>query len=171
MEQKIRFLVIDVDGTMTDAGIYYDEHGNEMKKFSTKDAAGFFVAKQVGISIIVLTGRECMATTRRIKDLQVDFLFQNIKSKGLFLKKFMAEYGITPYEIGYIGDDLNDLSAMQLVGFKGCPADSCREVLQIADYVSNVKGGHGAVRDIIEMMLRKSGQWSCAVNKVYGIDV
>ena len=77
----IKVLVIDVDGTMTDAGIYYDETGNELKKFCTKDAAGFFAARIVGIKTMVLTGRECAATTRRMKELKVDYLCQNVKEK------------------------------------------------------------------------------------------
>ena len=72
--EQIKYLIIDVDGTMTDAGIYYDDHGNELKKFCTRDAAGFFAAKQAGIKIMVLTGRECQAVTRRMTELKVDFL-------------------------------------------------------------------------------------------------
>ena len=72
--KKIKYLIIDVDGTMTDAGIYYDDHGNELKKFCTKDAVGFFAAKQAGIKTMVLTGRECQATTRRMAEMKVDFL-------------------------------------------------------------------------------------------------
>ena len=87
----IKYLIIDVDGTMTDAGIYYDDHGNELKKFCTRDAAGFFAAKQAGIKIMVLTGRECQAVTRRMTELKVDFLYQNIKEKASFLQKFIAE--------------------------------------------------------------------------------
>ena len=79
--QKIKYLIIDVDGTLTDAGIYYDENGNELKKFSTKDAAGFFAAHQVGIQILILTGRACAATTRRMKEMKVEYLVQNCKDK------------------------------------------------------------------------------------------
>ena len=92
--KSLKYLVIDVDGTMTDAGIYYDEHGNELKKFCTKDAAGFFAAHAVGIKTIVLTGRECAATTRRMKEMKVDFLYQNIKNKKEFLSEFMKEKNI-----------------------------------------------------------------------------
>lgn len=167
----INYLVIDVDGTMTDAGIYYDEKENELKKFCTKDAAGFFAAHQVGMKIIVLTGRECAATTRRMTELKVDYLFQNVKDKVSFLKSFMEDNRIRKDEIGYIGDDLNDLPPMTLVGYVGCPADSCQEIKEIADYVSPIEGGHGAVRDIIEHLLRESGQWKDAVSKVYGIGI
>lgn len=171
MERKINFLVIDVDGTMTDAGIYYDENGNELKKFCTKDAAGFFAAHKVGIKIMVLTGRECAATTKRMTELKVDYLHQNVKDKIGFLKQFMKENDIEKEELGYIGDDLNDLPSMQLAGFVGCPADSCPEIIAVANYVSSMKGGQGAVRDIIEHVLRDSGEWEKAIGEVYGIGV
>lgn len=171
MNKLLKYLVIDVDGTMTDAGIYYDEHGNELKKFCTKDAAGFFAAHTVGIKIVVLTGRECAATARRMKELKVDYLYQNIKDKYFFLEKFMADNNILKDDLGYIGDDLNDLHPMQLAGFVGCPADSCSEIKEIADYVSKVNGGQGAVRDIIEHMLREAGEWDKAVTEVYNIGV
>lgn len=171
MKRIVKYWVVDVDGTMTDAGIYYDEKGNEIKKFCTKDAAGFFAAQAVGMKVIILTGRECAATTRRMQDLKVDFLFQNIKNKEDFLKKFMEEHGIQKDELAYIGDDLNDLPSMKLAGYIGCPKDSCREILEIADYISVNNGGHGAVRDIIEHFLRETNEWDVAVKKVYSIGV
>lgn len=169
MERTIKYLVIDVDGTMTDGGVYYDENGNELKKFCTKDAAGFFAAHKVGMKIIVLTGRECAATLRRMKELKVDYLFQNIKDKRSFLTDFMEQNHISRQELGYLGDDLNDLPPMKLSGFVGCPADSCVEVIRTADYVSTVKGGQGAVRDIIAHLLMQSEEWEKAVSEVYGI--
>ena len=148
-----------------------DENGNEFKKFCTKDAAGFFAARAVGIKIMVLTGRECVATTRRMTELKVDYLCQNIKDKYSYLKDFMLKNGIEKEEVGYIGDDLNDLLSMKLAGFIGCPADSCAEIKEIANYISIVYGGHGAVRDVIEHLLRESGDWDIAVSNVYGIGV
>lgn len=168
---RLKLLVIDVDGTLTDAGIYYDENGNELKKFCTKDAAGFFAVKQVGIETMILTGRECNATTRRMKELKVDHLCQNVKNKVDYLKKFMTDNGLTKDEVGYIGDDLNDLPPMKLCGYIACPADACEEIRCISDYVSSVNGGHGAVRDIIEHLLRENGQWDKAVKEVYGIGI
>lgn len=167
--RKIKYLIIDVDGTLTDAGIYYDEHGNELKKFCTKDAAGFFAAQQIGIEIMILTGRECAATTRRMTEMKVDYLVQNIKDKETYLKQFLNEKNIQKQEIGYIGDDLNDFACMKLCGFVGCPADACMEVKEIADYISPVNGGNGAVRDVIEAILRKRNEWNIAVSTVYGI--
>ena len=166
-----KLIVIDVDGTMTDGGIYYDEHGNETKKFCTMDAAGFFAAKQLGIKTMVLTGRECQATTRRMTELKVDYLFQNIKNKYEYLSEFMKENGLSKEDIIYIGDDLNDYKPMELAGYIGCPANSCLEIKKIADYVSDIPGGKGAVRDIIEHILRESGDWDAAVGKAYGIGI
>lgn len=99
--------------------------------------------------------------------MNVEYLYQNVKDKLSFLKGFSADHGYRKEEIGYIGDDLNDLPSMRLTGFVGCPADSCREVIEIADYVSNVKGGHGAVRDVIEHILRETGEWEKAVSKIF----
>ncbi|MCI9313499.1 MAG: HAD-IIIA family hydrolase [Clostridiaceae bacterium] len=169
--KQIKYLIIDVDGTMTDAGIYYDEHGNELKKFCTKDAAGFFAAHKAGIQIMVLTGRECAATTRRMTEMKVDYLVQNCKDKITYLAQFMKEHQVTGEEMGYLGDDLNDLPSMKLCGFAGCPEDACAEVRERADYVSHVKGGYGAVRDIIEHLLRERGEWEKTTAEIYGIGI
>lgn len=165
--KKIKLLVIDVDGTMTDAGIYYDEKGNELKKFCTKDAAGFFAAHHVGIEIMVLTGRECYATTRRMTEMKVEYLVQNCKDKVTFLKEFMRENQIEKEEVGYLGDDLNDLNGMKLCGFVGCPKDACDEVKKVADYISSISGGYGAVRDIISYLLIQRNEWDNAVREIY----
>lgn len=169
--EQIKYLVIDVDGTMTDAGIYYDDHGNELKKFCTKDGAGFFAAHYAGIKLMVLTGRECQATTRRMKEMKFDYIVQNIRDKAAYLEDFMKQNGIRREEIGYIGDDLNDLPPMKLCGFAGCPADACEEVKAYADYVADVKGGSGAVRDVICAMMSARGDWEQAVSAVYGIGI
>ena len=169
--KKIKYLVIDVDGTMTDAGIYYDEHGNELKKFCTKDAAGYFAAQKAGIKLMVLTGRECQATTRRMQEMKFDYIVQNIKDKASYVKDFMKQNGISREELGYIGDDLNDLSSMKLCAFVGCPADACEEVKALADYVSQIRGGYGAVRDIISAVLKKRGEWEKMISVLFEVGV
>lgn len=168
---KIRYLVIDVDGTLTDSGLYYDNHGNELKKFSTRDAIGFFAARENGIKTIVLTGRECSATVRRMEELKVDMLVQNCKDKVAYLVEFLKNNNINCDEIGYIGDDINDYPGMKLCGFVGCPADACEEVKQIADYVSSYNGGYGAVRDVISFVLKKRGEWTVAINNIFGAGI
>lgn len=168
ISNSIKYVIIDVDGTMTDAGIYYDEHGNELKKFCTKDAAAFFVAEKLKVSIVVLTGRECKATERRMKELRVPFIFQNVRDKYSFLQAFFKENRIEKNEVAYVGDDLNDLHPMDLAGIKACPADSCKEVRAICNYVSNVSGGYGAVRDVFENYLFKD-EWDSAIIGVYDV--
>lgn len=171
MEQKLKWLVLDVDGTMTDGGIYYDEHGNELKKFSTKDAVGIFAAQQVGIKLVVLTGRKCKATERRMGDLKIKYLFQNIINKEQFLMDFIQKNEIRKEEIGYIGDDLNDYRAMKLTGYIGCPADSRAEIKKIADYISAINGGDGAVCDIITHILKKCEEWNEIIKTMYGVGI
>lgn len=171
IRKKIKIWVIDVDGTLTDGSIYYDEEEKEIKKFSVKDGIIFAITHLCNMKIIILTGRECKATERRMQDLKPDYLYQGIKDKYQFLVHFMDENHITKEELAYIGDDLNDLAAMQLAGFVGCPADSCKEVIALADYVSPVKGGYGAVRDIIEYILEKSGEWESVISEIYGCGI
>lgn len=168
---ELKYMIIDVDGTMTDGGIYYDEHGNELKKFCTKDAAAYFACKQAGIRTVVITGRMCDATKRRMEELKIDCVFQGVKDKETFIRNFMEEHDIEKTELGYIGDDLNDYSSMKLAGFVGCPKDACQEVRKLANYVSSIPGGNGAVRDIVEHILRESGEWDAAVSKAYGIGI
>lgn len=166
--EMIKYVILDVDGTLTDAGIYYDDTGNELKKFCTKDAVGILAAKAAGIMVIVLTGRECKATTRRLKELGVTELHQGIKDKFTWMKEWMKKNRIGSEDVGYIGDDLNDLRPMELCGYKGCPKDSCMEVTKIVDYISDISGGHGAVRDVIEHYLKEQGLWDQLVKRIYG---
>lgn len=166
---NINYLVIDVDGTMTDSGIFYDDHGNEIKRFSTRDGEAIKSARYAGIKIIVLTGRTCAATVRRMNELKVDYFKEGVADKEKVLLELMQDNQIKKEELGYIGDDLNDLKAMKLAGFVGCPADSCGEVIEIADYVSIVKGGYGAVRDVIMHILQKEKRWDEVIDSLYRV--
>ncbi len=167
--ENIRYLIIDVDGTMTDSGIYYDNENNEFKRFSTRDGEAIKLAKILGIKIIVITGRKCCATKRRMDELKIDFYEQGVLNKYDYIVKFLESYSIKKSEICYIGDDINDLKAMSLAGYVCCPSDSCKEVKKIANYVSNINGGYGAVRDAIEHILRKCNKWDKALSEAYKI--
>lgn len=165
----LEYFVLDVDGTLTDGGIYYDSNGNELKKFCVKDGPAFAAAHEAGIKLIILTGRECEATTRRMKELNVDFLFQNVKNKALFLRTWMSDNEFSKEAVGYIGDDINDIETMKLCSYVGCPGDACEEVKKIAHYVSPVFGGHGAVRDVIEHYLKEQGVWDKVTEQVFHV--
>ncbi|MDR0339476.1 MAG: HAD-IIIA family hydrolase [Desulfovibrio sp.] len=166
----IRCIVVDVDGTLTDGGIYYDNAGNEFKKFCTRDGAGFLAARQVGIKLMALTGRECYAVQRRMEEFQFAVVEQNVRNKTKRLAELMREHGLCREDMAFIGDDLNDIGAMRQCGFVGCPLDACIEVRQIAHYISPYKGGYGAARDVIAFLLRARGQWADAVKRGYNLN-
>lgn len=151
---KIKLLVLDVDGTLTDAKVVYGSDGMEIKEFNTCD--GLIIGKlpELGIKVIILTARECEAVTRRAKELNCE-AFQGVKNKFSVLQEIITKYGISPEETAYFGDDINDYEAMSLCGFKACPSDAVTHIKAICDYVSDVRGGYGAVRDCAEDMLRR----------------
>lgn len=164
----IKLIVMDVDGTLTDGSIYYSEDKTEIKKFNVRDAAGILACQAVDKKCMILTGRESYAVQRRANDLNIGLVFQGIKNKRKFLEKLIAQEGHTVEEIMFIGDDLNDLNAMKIVGKVGCPADAAEEVKQIADFISAYTGGNGAVRDILFKLLKEEGLYEKAIENVYG---
>lgn len=167
----IRLLVLDVDGTMTDGGVYYDATGNELKKFAIKDGAGLVLARAAGIRTVICTGRESAAVRRRAADLKITDVYQNVSDKAAFLRDFMQQNGCNAQQVAYCGDDLNDLAAMALCGFVACPADAAPEVRAAADYVCPQAGGAGAVRGAVEAILRQDGRWQAAVQAAFGAKV
>ena len=167
----IRLLVLDVDGTMTDGGVYYDATGNELKKFAIKDGAGLVLARTAGIRVMICTGRESAAVRRRAADLKIPDVYQNVSNKETFLRGFMQQNGYAKAETAYCGDDLNDLAAMALCGFVACPTDAAPEVRAAADYVCPQAGGNGAVRGAVEAILRQDGRWQAAVQAAFGAKV
>ena len=167
----IRYLILDVDGTLTDGGVYYDATGNELKKFAIKDGAGLVLARTAGIRTVICTGRESAAVRRRAADLKISDVYQNVSDKAAFLRDFMQQNGCDAQEVAYCGDDLNDLAAMALCGFVACPADAAPEVRAAADYVCPQAGGAGAVRGAVEAILRQDGRWQAAVQAAFGAKV
>lgn len=163
---QIQLVISDVDGTLTDGSVYYDQNGNEIKKFSVKDGAGFNIAKAAGLKIMLLTGRSSIATKRRGEELNLDYIYQGVRDKPSFLIQFMKENNYKKENMCYIGDDINDLRVMSLCGYVCCPADASIDVKCIADYISPVPGGHGAVRDSIEHILRKKGSWGALLSSI-----
>ncbi|MDR0919222.1 MAG: HAD hydrolase family protein [Oscillospiraceae bacterium] len=155
----IKCLVLDVDGTLTDGGIYIASDKTEYKRFQAKDGLIVRVLPEIGIKTVILTGRDSPLTLIRAEDLKISYIFQGVIDKKLSLNQFFFENNLDYSEIAYIGDDLNDYRAMLLCGFKACPADSATEIKTIADYVSPCNGGDGAVRDICEKILKDNGLW------------
>ena len=168
---KLRYIFLDVDGTLTDGGVYYDDTGNEIKKFCTKDGTGIQLAKMAGIVPVVLTGRECKATSRRMNELGVSHIYQNVKDKKEFLQEWITEHKVCSSDIGYIGDDVNDIASMRLCGFVACPSDAVDDVKDIADYISNINGGYGVVRDVVKYILMNPGSWNEVLNSTYNCGI
>lgn len=164
----IKLIVLDVDGTMTDGGVYIDNNGIESKKFSIKDGAGILLAETMGIEFMILTGRESVCVSKRAQELRVKHVFQGISNKNMFLEKFIADHAMMKSQIAYIGDDLNDLAAMQCVGICACPSDAVNEIKDHCHILLKNKGGEGVVREFVEIVLKQKGQWQEAIEKLFG---
>ena len=148
---KIKLLVMDVDGTLTDGKIYMGENGEVMKAFNIKD--GYAIAHmlpEMGIIPVIITGRESKIVENRAKELGITELYQGVGNKLAQLKKVAEKYYATPEEIAYIGDDLNDLECIDYCGFSACPADAVDDVKGKCDYICKTVAGEGAVRELIE---------------------
>lgn len=150
---KIKMLVMDVDGTLTDGCIYIGAEGEMMKAFHVQDGYGIAqILPKLGITPIIITGRSSEIVEKRAAELKITHLYQGVSNKLTQLKAVAAELGAAPEEIAYIGDDLNDLECMRYCGCTACPADAVPEVLEAVDYVCKRNGGRGAVREFIEML-------------------
>lgn len=165
--EKIKLVVLDVDGTLTDGGIYYDSDGNEIKRFDVKDGLGIKVAMSAGLKFAILTGRQSAMVRRRAEELGIQYLLEGIQKKAPALMELSEETGISLSEMAYIGDDWNDLQAMMLTGFKACPSDAAEEIKAVADYISVHSGGHGAVRECICKLLNERAEWEYWAKKLY----
>ena len=151
----IKLILLDVDGTLTDSGIYHGNNGEELKKFNVKDGYAIVNAQELGIEFGIITGKESELVRTRANELNIKYLYQGISEKTLILDKIMQITGLQKEEIAYMGDDLNDIKIMKKVGFSGTPLDGVNEAKIIADFVSTKNGGEGAVREFIETILKK----------------
>ena len=150
---NIKLFLSDVDGTMTDAGMYYGEDGNEFKKFNTHDGKGFELLRQAGIKTGIITSENTKIVTNRAKKLKVDYLYQGLehKDKLQIVKEICKKENISLNEVAYIGDDINCKELLQSVGMAACPANALDEIKNIPNIIKlSKKGGNGAVREFIE---------------------
>lgn len=152
--RQIRLFATDVDGVLTDAGMYYSESGDEWKKFNTRDGMGIKLLQRAGLITAIVTQERTKLVARRAERLAIPELHQGAMDKLTVIREMAARYAITLQEVAYIGDDVNDIEALRAVGFSSAPADGLPDVLQVVDYVCKKKGGEGAVREIVEMILQ-----------------
>ncbi len=154
----IKLVLLDVDGVLTSGEIILGET-DEYKVFNVKDGLGITLARRAGLRVGIITGRSSASVSRRAAELKLDFLVQGAFDKLPELEKILESTGITPEEVCYMGDDLLDLPIFDAVGFPAAPADARPEVLQAATWVSEVPGGRGAVRELMEYILKTRGLW------------
>lgn len=152
--RRIRLVLTDVDGVLTDAGMYYSEAGDELKKFSTRDGKGFELLRTAGLQVGLLTSEQTALVERRAAKLKLHIVRQGAVDKAPVFEEILAETGFTPAEIAYMGDDLADLPVLERVGLAACPADAISAVQQRVHYVSSKSGGAGCFRDLAELILQ-----------------
>lgn len=152
----IKILVMDVDGTLTDGGIYISDRGEEFKRFNSKDGYGIHnILKENGIVPVIITGRKSLIVQNRCKELKISEVYQGCNDKLSVLCEVINKYGCSMDEVACIGDDLNDIEIIKMAGLSGCPADAVQRVKNEVDYISAYGGGHGAVRDFIEWIVER----------------
>ncbi len=162
----IKLVLLDVDGTLTDGGIYRGNNGEELKRFNAKDGYVIVNAQKLGIEFGIITGRKSELVEIRSNELKIKYLYQGISEKTVILKEIMQKTELKKEEIAYMGDDLNDILIMKQSGLTGAPKDAADEVIQIADFVSEKNGGSGAVREFVEYILKKDGKWETFLKNV-----
>ncbi len=161
--KRIKAVLLDVDGVLTDGGLYFDSKGNEIKKFNVKDGSGIKMAIKSGIKVGIITGRNSSIVKRRADDLGVNFVFQGVKNKGEILDKICEKMKVKPEEIAFIADDIIDLSLFKKVGLKVAVKDAHKFVKKEADIILNKKGGEGAVREFLDAVISTKKLWNKAL--------
>lgn len=155
--KNIRLIILDVDGTLTDGGIQIDNNGIESKTFNVKDGFGIVSASKLGINFAIITGRTSLVVEKRAKELGIKDLYQGIHNKIEKIDELLTKYKLDYSQCAYMGDDINDISAMEKVALVGVPADAVSVVKEYAHFISKANGGKGAVREFIDYILKNQG--------------
>lgn len=157
--QRIELLVLDVDGVLTDGGIIYADNGVELKKFHVRDGSGLKFWQAAGKKSAIISGRTSGVVEIRAREVGVSWVIQGAADKRAAYTQLLAESGVRPEQVCAMGDDLPDLPLLGRCGLAVAVADACPEVRRQADYVTRTKGGKGAVREVIELILQCQGHW------------
>jgi 3-deoxy-D-manno-octulosonate 8-phosphate phosphatase (KDO 8-P phosphatase) len=148
--ERIRAVAMDVDGVLTDGGVWWGPNGEEWKRFCFADIMGVSLARRAGIEFALISGEDSPLVDRYAAKMQIGHVFKGCRDKASALREFAASSGIGLAEICYIGDDINDLPAMEIAGFSACPANAVRDVLTKVKFISGSIGGSGAVREVVD---------------------
>jgi 3-deoxy-D-manno-octulosonate 8-phosphate phosphatase (KDO 8-P phosphatase) len=152
--RAIRFLLTDCDGVLTDNGVYYSAAGEELKRFSIRDGMGVErIRKLAGVEVGIITGEHSGPVQRRAEKLAITELHLGIRDKPAVLRDILLRHGLRTDQVAFIGDDTNDVAIMSQVGLAACPADATRFARAAAHYVCPSRGGHGAFRDFVELII------------------
>jgi len=157
--KKIKLLILDVDGVLTDGRIIYDSRGRDSKFFDVHDGMGVYLLSRAGISTILITAKGSRAIKPRAKDMRIAEVLENISPKTAVLDKILKKYAVSIEEVCFVGDDLVDLGLMKKVGFPVAVFNACPEIKQVAGYITIKEGGRGAVREVAELILKSRGLW------------
>ncbi len=166
--KKVKVLLLDVDGVLTDGRIIYDSRGRDSKFFDVHDGMGVYLLNKCGIPTVLITAKGSRAIKPRAKDMRVDIVFEDISPKTSVLDKILKKYNVSPEELCFVGDDLVDLCLMKRVGLPVAVANGCAEVKKAAAYVTLKNGGRGAVRELAELILKTQKKWDEGI-KAYDI--
>ena len=157
--KKIKLLILDVDGVMTDNRLVYSDDGIESKSFYTRDGHGMVMLQKSNVEIGIITGRKSQLVSNRMSDLKVKHVYQGVPDKLPTFLKLVEELDINLEEIAYIGDDILDLPILMRIGLAITPSDGDDEVKARVDYISKFEGGKGCVREVCEIIMRSQGSW------------
>ena len=149
----VRLVAMDVDGVLTDGGIWYTDHGDELKRFDVRDGQGLVLLRQAGMMTAVVTRRHSEIVERRARELGIVEVHQDATDKAAVVQGILARHGMRAAEACYVGDDVGDLPAMALVGLPVAVADAVPAVLKAAIYVTNARAGFGAIRELCDLLL------------------
>ena len=163
--KHIQLLLLDVDGVLTDGSIIYNDEGSETKIFNARDGFGLKLVMQAGIKVGIVTGRSSNALRHRCDNLGIRYLFDGIADKAIILEKIAAQTGVDLENAAFVGDDLPDLPIMKSAGLSIAVADAHEIVRQRADWTTQARGGHGAVREVCEALLKAQGLWDQIVTR------
>jgi 3-deoxy-D-manno-octulosonate 8-phosphate phosphatase (KDO 8-P phosphatase) len=166
--QRIKLLLMDCDGVLTDGRLWLTVDGDEQKAFHARDGQGISLLHRAGLRTGIITGRTSTAVDRRAQDLKMSYVRQYAKDKIKALEEILADAGVTVGECAYIGDDVADIPVMHRVGFAVAVADAVAETKQAAHYVTTLKGGEGAVRQVCDFILKAQGRWDEVMQKFSG---
>jgi 3-deoxy-D-manno-octulosonate 8-phosphate phosphatase (KDO 8-P phosphatase) len=155
----LTWILCDCDGVLTDNGLYYDRRGHAMLRFNARDGQGLKLAQRAGLKVGILSGRSAAALDHRAHELGLDVVMSGVADKAAALQEFLDGHGVTARQVAYVGDDLPDLVALARCGLGFAPSDAVPEVLTVVDHVLASPGGGGAVREMIEAILKARGDW------------